>query len=318
MTNKLKNWEEISSHDWNSLLLGNGFSMNIHGGFSYKSLYESIIENGIWMYPCLSELFEKMNNNFEEVLSALYYAELVHMYNKPAISTLYRNVKEALIQALESSHVEYQKVPLQKVADALSNFREIYTTNYDLIPYWAFMDGHSHKFCDFFWGPSFDSYDTDIYDRKTPIYYMHGAIHLRINEHGSIYKVSTSRDRTIQDILNDSSIKERPLFITEGLYEEKHKRIMNNNYLHFCFTELERTTSNLVIYGHSLTRKFDGHILDALIKKPQKRKIAISIFSGLTEKEKALDIARFEKEFQSTEHELYFFESKSHPLSLQM
>lgn len=103
------------------------------------------------MYPHAQEIFEKVDTvNFEEVLRIIYHAYIVNFYNLDAIKSLYLNVRKSLIEAVNASHVTYGGVPALNINTQLRKFRSIYTTNYDLIPYWSVMKSNSDSFCDFF------------------------------------------------------------------------------------------------------------------------------------------------------------------------
>ena len=66
----LLDWQEIEGDNWKSLLLGNGFSMNIWERFDYNSLYEVAQSQDI--ETTLSQesiaLFDHIDSsNFEDV-----------------------------------------------------------------------------------------------------------------------------------------------------------------------------------------------------------------------------------------------------------
>ena len=194
----IEDWEEIRPHRFKALLLGNGFSIGISERFKYESLLGQVDQYEIPMYPMARDLFrdDKVNtHNFEEVLRVIYHASLVNFYNQEAIEQLYFNVQKSLIEAVSQSHVSYSDVPIETIAEELKEFRSIFTTNYDLIPYWSLMGALSFRgFCDYFWSSAceFDLSDTQIRGRKRPIYYLHGAIHLKTDPDGVVYKVTAS------------------------------------------------------------------------------------------------------------------------------
>ena len=108
---------------------------------------------------------------------------------------------------------------------------------------------------------------------------------------------------------------EFPLFITEGHYKLKKHRINENEYLRFCYESLIKQSGNLVIYGHSLSKEYDLHIVEAL-KNSNIAKIAISVYSGLSATAKKSFVAQINELFEHSGKELVFFESSSHPLNL--
>lgn len=317
----IKDWNEIKQYRFETLLLGNGFSIGISDRFKYESLLDQIDLFDIPMYPMARDLFreDKVNtHNFEEILRVIYHASLVNFYNQDAIKQLYFNVQKSLIDAVNQSHVAYSDVPIEAVADELKKYGSIFTTNYDLILYWSLMGAFSFRgFCDYFWsyGCEFDLSNTTIWDSKRPIYYLDGAVHLKTNPDGVVYKVTASEDRTLSDIISSKNMGNTPLFISEGKSEIKLRRIRENYYLGFCYDKLLRNNKNMVVYGHGLDKEYDEHILSALKKAPME-KLAFSVFSGLGAEQKEAFASNIRVYFSNTDKELHFFESDTHPLSM--
>lgn len=167
----IKDWKELEKLNWDSLLLGNGFSIGISKKFRYDSLLKKVDEDKIAMYPHARRLFDKDKigtTNFEEVLRVIYHAYLVNFYNLDAIKQLYFNVRKSLIKSVTNSHVSYADVPVDKVENALAGYSRIFTTNYDLIPYWSIMNSAFSGYCDYFWNGNceFKTSNTDIWDGK--------------------------------------------------------------------------------------------------------------------------------------------------------
>lgn len=315
-------WDEIKRHQFEALLLGNGFSIGISDRFKYESLLDQIDSLEIPMYPMARDLFreDKVDtHNFEEVLRVIYHASLVNFYNQDAIKQLYFNVQKSLIEAVNQSHVAYSDVPIEIVARELKKYRSIFTTNYDLIPYWSLMGVFSFRgFCDYFWssGCEFDLSDTDVWDSKRPIYYLHGAVHLKTDPDGIVYKVTASEDCTLSDIISSNSMGNTPLFISEGKSAIKLRRIRENYYLSFCYDKLLNCNKNMIVYGHGLDKEYDEHILSAIKKSPME-KIAFSVFSCMGLEQKKAFASNIRAYFSNTNKDLYFFESATHPLSTE-
>lgn len=314
-------WSDIENQSWESLLLGNGFSIGISPNFRYDSLLKVVDDQNINMYPHARSLFDENKigtTNFEEVLRVIYHAYLVNFWNVDAIKTLYFNVRKSLIKAVKSAHVNYEDVEAEKIQNALSSYRKIFTTNYDLIPYWSIMSNNFVGYCDYFWGDgsSFDPKDTDLFGSNTPIYYLHGAIHLRTEPDGTIKKVRATGETSIRNIIGEDNFDNIPLFISEGKSEIKLRRIRENDYLSFCYNKLIKLSGNLLVFGHGLDKEYDEHILSA-IKSSTVRKLAISVFSGMPQEDKNVFVSNITAFFAGTEIELYFFESDTHPLSLK-
>lgn len=316
----IKNWSDIASEGWDNLLLGNGFSIGISSNFRYDSLLDVVDNYRIKMYPHARELFERNRVgtvNFEEVLKVIYHAYLVNFWNTEAIETLYYNVRKSLIEAVNIAHVDFDDVPVIEIESALSDYNSIYTTNYDLIPYWSIMSNDFDGYCDYFWnsGVCFDANDTSIYGRKTPIYYLHGALHLRTNVLGITQKVRATGETSIKQIIGENSLRTIPLFISEGKSDVKLRRIRENDYLSFCYNSLMNLEDNLLVFGHGLDKDYDEHILSA-IKSSSINRLAVSVFSRMRPADKRVFISNINAYFADSKIEVVFFESDTHPLSL--
>lgn len=317
----IQEWKDIKEQGWNNVLLGNGFSIGISSNFQYGSLLSIVDEKNIKMYPDARKLFDidKIGTtNFEEVLRVIYHAYLVNYWNTNAIKSLYFNVRKSLIEAVNSGHVNYDDVDVKKIEGIFSEYNKIFTTNYDLIPYWSMMSKNFKGYCDFFWGEgnSFDLKDTEVRYHKTPIFYLHGAIHLKRESNGTIAKVKATGDTSIKNIIGENDINSIPLFISEGKSEMKLRRIRENHYLNFCYSQFTKQSDNLLVYGHGLDKEYDEHILNAIKLSPIK-KIAISVYSGQKQEYKNVFTSNIKAFFADSDKKLFFFESESHPLSLK-
>lgn len=317
----IKKWSDIDTHDWSNLLLGNGFSIGISSNFRYDSLLKVVDDKKIGMYPHARDLFNEHKigtTNFEEVLRVIYHAYLVNFWNVDAIKTLYFNVRKSLIEAVNCAHVDYESVDVQSVESVLSNYRKIFTTNYDLIPYWSIMSSNFYGYCDYFWndGCSFSPRNTEIWGNETPIHYLHGAIHLRTQPDGVTTKVRATGETSIKNIIGETDLKNIPLFISEGKSEVKLRRIRENDYLSFCYNRLMNLDGNLLVFGHGLDKEYDEHILKA-IKSSKVKRLAIGVFSGMTKEDKDVFVSNVNAFFAGSSIDIDYFESNTHPLSLQ-
>ncbi|MEM0675687.1 DUF4917 family protein [Dickeya oryzae] len=316
----IDNWDDIKKWSWDNLLLGNGFSIGVSPNFRYDSLLSVIDDKKVGMYPHARKLFSEDKigtTNFEEVLKVIYHAYLVNFWNIDAIKSLYFNVRKSLIEAVRIAHVDYNNVDVIKIEKALSNYRKIFTTNYDLIPYWSIMNNNFSGYCDYFWsdGCTFDPKNTELWGCVTPIFYLHGAIHLRTEPNGIIKKVRATGETSIKEIIDETDLNSIPLFISEGKSEIKLRRIRENDYLNFCYNQFINLSGNLLVFGHGLDTEYDEHILQA-IKSSSISKLAISVFSGMREENKTVFMSHIEEFFADSTFEIIFFESKTHPLSM--
>ncbi|WP_122613623.1 DUF4917 family protein [Pseudomonas viridiflava] len=320
ISSELLSWNSLSDSQWDTLLLGNGFSINIWEGFDYRSLLGVANQASLrpHLLPSSMGLFERLGTcNFEDVLRILYHAMLVDaQIGSPqgdAIQELYENTKNSLSAAINSAHVPPGFQGLESINVALSHYKKIFTTNYDLIPYWAIM-ADNRCFRDFFWGyeNSFDSKDVTVRSWVTCIYYLHGAVHLVEGPDGTTRKLVGGGFESLADLFDLNHPEQVPLIISEGNSGFKYSRIKRNEYLGFCFEEFSKLSGSLVVLGHSLHPSYDQHIVDA-IRLSSIRRIAIGVWPGMSD----LDIISFKARLhrENPNVELVFFNSQTHPLA---
>lgn len=315
----LLDWEEIAKDKWGSLLLGNGFSINIWKEFNYPTLFQ--VAQRPTVKPNLMQeslaLFEHLNStNFEDVLRILYHSKLVdEQIGSPQakqIDSLYSNTKNSLSAAVNYAHVPPDFRGLTELNSFFYKFDSVFTTNYDLIPYWSIMKD-SYGFRDFFWGVdnSFDLSDVSVPSDKTVVYYLHGAVHLVEKPDGTTKKLIGSGFERLSDLFDLDHPEQIPLMISEGSSGSKLSRIKKNDYLRFCNSRLKALKGNLVVIGHSLHQEYDQHILDA-IKSSNVERVAISVWPHMAR----IDIVSFKSRIMRELDglDLYFFNSETHPL----
>jgi hypothetical protein len=328
------------------LLLGNGASIALWPKFRYDSLFavaqdvskpEHLHEQDVAVFSTLE------TKNFEAVLSALIIAGRVWgIYDKPKediddLRATYRRVRTSLIRSVKEVHV-----PFDRVTDALkahlrevfASYSYVYSSNYDLLTYWAMMKDREH-FKDFFWGQDtesqrnlFDVTDTDLWEdgKKafTKVLFLHGALHLYKNHDGRTFKKLSGDDGNLLaqfDVREDAI----PLFISEGTSKDKLSAIARSDYLSFAYERFSKHRGSLVVFGHSLTPAFDQHLIDAMKKwkrydqrrrsfqvVPDRRVVAVSVrpdgdSNSIIEMKSRLGAAL-------PDYDLRFFDSRTHPL----
>ena len=321
-------FQEFDAHlqDWNALrattpfsglLVGNGASMALWPAFSYDSLFEKAQTTRNRPLG-LSELsvFKAMDTcNFEQVLSALKTTIKVNAaltISSSSPRNRYFAIKEALIHAVRSVHIPWKQVQaesLLRINQALGEYRSVYTTNYDLLNYWAIMQA-PQKFKDLFWNAdsTFDLGNTET--KGTRILYLHGGLHLVKNLDGSTRKL-TSSESTLLGSFAINTLGDVPLFISEGSAEDKLKAIRNSDYLSFCYSQLAEHHGALCIFGHGLGSQ-DKHIVQALLDA-QVKTLAISIYprsQAFIQHQKR----HYAGLFVGRDITLHFFDATSHPL----
>lgn len=317
VTGKLLSWSRFTSDTWPTLLLGNGFSMNLWDGFSYKSLFDSA-----FFTPPADALFAELDTtNFEQVLECIHHAKLTEDAlgtNTKRTVALYDEVRDTLFEEVTDSHVDWNdigKTRFDAIAAGVLAHDKVFSTNYDLTMYWSMLQGaKSSTWGDLFWNPGavFDRLNADRFDdRRTLVFYLHGAIHLWRNRAGVCGKWTSDRTNLL-DVLNNYSAtsNKQPMFVSEGTSRRKLASIRRSEYLTFCLTELEDDDSNTVVFGHGLGRE-DLHVIKALNRGPRRR-IAVSMHPARTEKKIQEEKARI---IAALQHQrVAFFDSTTHPL----
>ena len=94
----------------------------------------------------------------------------------------------------------------------------VYSTNYDLLLYWASMHNGGKGFLDYFWGvdSAFAISDTDIWlsrERWTRILFIHGGIHLRRLQGGGTRKALAAEGSLLEQVSTEYGTEESPLLI---------------------------------------------------------------------------------------------------------
>jgi len=322
----LKSWEEIKGQfDKSEILIGNGLSCAVWGKFQYTSLFEKScsIPNHPLSESDIQFFTEwEANGNFEKVLDNLLItkktSEILGQSNTSDVQILvrerYNNIRNALIEAVKEVHILWTGLRpnvLRSIREELKNYKCVYSTNYDLLIYWAIMSHpNPNPFSDCFRSHQFDITKTETSESLTRVLYLHGAIHLCRKMEVTEKLVNNSEENilnqfeTLWDIENNVT----PLFIAEGNSKEKKEAIRRSDYLSFAYSEFEKPKKFLVVFGHSLGDS-DMHLINT-IKAVKIPKIAISMRAHGSANE--LPMARLRDIFSSTS-DLLFFDSRSHP-----
>lgn len=262
-----------------SVLYGNGMSMTFNKEcFSYANLSDRVREQD----PEVTELLDNVikNDNLEEALLKISEATKVAKSVQceelfQCLEEKYKSVQESFIKAVNSLHPDFKSNSQRdKLHDFISSFGKVFTTNYDLITYWA-MSKKFDNFTDFFSRKNNENLEFDS-ERSAPthVYYLHGALHL-INKdyiyYGQTIKISSKNSSDSSEVLLNSISKiiksgSTPLFVAEGDSILKERRIQTNSYLRFCFNSLQTCkATSILIFGHSLSSS-DAHLFNAILQ----------------------------------------------------
>ncbi|WP_338526786.1 DUF4917 family protein [Pseudomonas batumici] len=314
----LEDWNALRAEiPFSGLLIGNGASRAMWQAFAYDSLFEKAQTTRNRPLG-LSELavFKALDtSNFEQVLSALKSTIRVNAaltISSSSPRNRYFAIKEALIHAIRSVHIPWKLVQpesLARINTELSRYRTLYSTNYDLLAYWAIMQA-PESFDDLF-RPDDSSFDLGATDSHgTRVLYLHGGLHLVKNLDGSTRKL-TSSESTLLGSFAVNTLGDVPLFVSEGNTQDKLKAIRHSDYLSYCYGQLAGHQDALCIFGHNLGEQ-DRHIVQALLDARIKT-LAISIYprsQAFIQHQKR----HFSQLFEGREVTLRFFDAKSHPL----
>jgi hypothetical protein len=316
-------FEEIQT-DWNGILIGNGASQAISKDFAYRSLYEKATSAEI-ANPLTEkdkEIFQQLNTrNFELVLSALAQAQAIggiFGFDQQCISDAYIRTRGALIEAVHGVHLEWSAIPedtLMSIHEALLAYSHVYSTNYDLLIYWAVMK-NPNGFKDYFFGDTSDLGDTDIWGKPTRLLFLHGGLHLYRSESSTTIKRKAGITGNLLADFGEPIQGKRviPLFITEGKSEDKRKAIYNNDYLAFAYSKFAHENGPLVILGQSLDESFDKHLIEA-IRSSARKTLGIGIYPPDYSPHTIGSIkGSWYAKFPGVD--LQFFDSRTHPLTM--
>lgn len=310
ISGRLRSWAAVDDGTWTSLLLGNGSSIAISPQFSYTSLRD---EANLGTDD--EQLFKELETaNFETVLSALRLTRIVcrqEGHGGADARQRYRDIRRALVRAVNKVHVDWTSLTTairRQMRAALLEFDTVYTTNYDLLAYWAVMTDRPSDFRDFFWGPdaSFDPDDVSTPTGITRILYLHGALHLYAQPDGGTAKLTAGGRNLLSRMAARTSTV--PLFVCEGHSRDKRIAIARSDYLSFANGEFGGDGAPLAIFGHSLGEQ-DAHLLPQ-IDKPARR-VAISIMPAPPN---AIIRRKAELKELLPNARLSYFDATTHPL----
>jgi hypothetical protein len=323
----LATWEQVADEGWSALLVGNGLSRHVWGRFGYPSLFDKARRDdgpGSLARADLN-LFKVLGTrNFERVLAelaaAIRMAEALGVDAAPYLDR-YQSIQRALGSAVQSVHISYSGIPgatLEAIGRVLQAQEYVFTTSYDLILYWAMHAVDYRDLCDCFWCEkhSFDPANSDVPDRRTPVYFLHGALHLVVMGPGVTRKLVHQNLRTLLDQFGrplEGDRQARPLLITEGSSQHKLQAIEGNDYLAHALDRLGKCDLPIVVFGSDLSEQ-DQHLVEAINRNPS-RPVAISIRKdGMSGREIRAVKAGLRAGLDA--EPLVFFDAATHPLGL--
>lgn len=320
-TPELSKWGDLPDDlKFSGILLGNGASRAIWDHFAYSSLYEVASEYipNHKLDDLDQGLFESLETtNFELVLAALATTSRVgRILTWDVSESLLRHerIRNALIESVHTTHIPWAAVSeevLEAISAELTKYHYIYSSNYDLLLYWAIMHNGPRGFVDFFWNShQFDIANTEVWTKSSEVFYLHGGIHLLRTPSGSAMKRTAGGDLNLLDQFG-RHIEDgyTPLFVSEGSSADKLRVIRGSDYLSFSYEALSQHRGPLLIFGHSLGDS-DSHLVHA-IKRSAADRIGFAVYPSSEDDiiaTKGHVVALFPNK------PLVFIDSTSHPL----
>ncbi|MGC5702802.1 DUF4917 family protein [Pseudomonas sp. NFXW11] len=318
----LEDWNALgTSLPFSGLLIGNGASRAVWEDFAYDSLFENArtVEEKPLGASELSVFDALQTRSFEQVLGALKTTSRVNKalaVSSAAPRNRYYAIKEALINSVHALHIPWRLVQAQSLAtinQELRRYPTVFTSNYDLLNYWAIQHA-PEGLDDLFQGaePAFDLGAART--SRTRILYLHGGLHLVRNLDGSARKMTSTEGTLLGNFAINNTLKtldDVPLFVSEGPVAEKLKTIRSSDYLSFCYQQLLDHQGALCIFGHNLGPQ-DQHLVQA-IRQSASSTLAISIYprsAAFIQHQKR----HYAKLFDGLDLELRFFDAKTHAL----
>ena len=300
------------------ILLANGFSIAGSENFNYRHLYaNSEIREDV------RKLFDNLKTyDFEIVIlrveHALQVAEILNPENASVFQ--YKNViahlKNCFARTITTIHPAYNAVfsgshgltlKLRSCGKFLSLFKNIFTTNYDLLLYWTVLDKSYLISKNDGFGRAEDTSTLQWQNLQgQSIFYLHGMLALIESKEGLVKRTQTYKQSLLEKIQADIKEGNYPLMVLEGTSQSKFSKIQSHPYLLYAYNELKKLTGDLFIFGHSLDDS-DDHIVKAIDKSTLKN-IFISVYAEEIS-ERAAFIKRAETKFKNKE--VYFFNAES-------
>ncbi len=275
-------------------LLGNGFSMAWNANtFGYGGLRQRADFSKLSVDP--NPLFDAIGApDFEKLIATLRAAAQL-LANYPGVSPVLTNqliqdadaLRDILAQVLAASHPERPSEltagQLHSARVFLSNFKRIYSLNYDLLLYWIIMQDCALEI------PKDDGFRTSedqddfvtwhpyVSSTSQTVYYLHGALH--IFEHAyelEKYTWKHKNVRLIEQIRAALSNEQYPLFVSEGSWQDKLTRVNHSHYLSKGMRSIAEIGGSLFCFGVSFSDN-DRHISSA-VSSSNVKKLYISVF----------------------------------------
>lgn len=294
----------VEPHPTIVLLLGNGASCAFSNTYAYSSLSEvakSALPGG------LQDLLDALGGDFEWAMEQVQ-AKIAGDELEAGVDALLATDEEqltkyigllrtALVRAIRDTNASLNAdfanaASLQAVTNKLDaawaflrQFRSVFTTNYDLLLYYALMRAYRRGELTG-WRDGFTIRDAlalrftkFLGGHYKEVFYLHGGLHLFTEIVApETHTKKWRRGGDAENPADQTSILARvelaleqgkfPLVVTEGTSAGKVALVAASPYLKLCHEVWKKLDGNVFVYGHSLSDR-DAHIMEELAKNPK-------------------------------------------------
>lgn len=319
-------WADIADNFNDALIVGNGGSRAVSPSFDYANLYAYGLTHGYIdskVEDIFNEFFPKNKpKDFERMLYRLWQADFVTQKlagKVPQIRDAYLAVRQALIKTVKGVHPDPTTLAgLVEIGAYLRHFKRVFSLNYDLIVYWAYIAAHSAARNSVVDGFINQEFTDDIasfaasYRASTLVLYPHG--NLTLYQTPATKKEKKVHREANQDLLAAISYRWRtgviPLFVSEAKSDQKAAAIAKSPYLSVVNNDvLPDSGPSVTIYGWSMSKQ-DVHILRRLGSGNYTR-AAVSIRPASPSAADTMAHARAELDAQASINDVVFFDAAS-------
>lgn len=270
-----------------TLLFGNGLSLRANLPFTWPDINRRA--STLVIGPRAKALLRALPNLMPE--DALQYLRGYPFMQGALETDEYTLLRNALVRAIADGHPPSQSAlpptMLQSISEFFIQFNALFTTNYDLLTYWAILTSPAHAMITDLFAPhqvlgpepqQILRYDAANFPTHIPLRYLHGALHL-VQRGPYVEKLSWIRSGVplIQQIHQRIAIGEAPAIIMEGSADRKWQRIHENPYLTDSYIAFHRIAGVLVTYGWGFNFQ-DQHLVDAILQNPNLMEIWIGVY----------------------------------------
>ncbi len=287
-----------------TLLFGNGLSLRARLPFTAEQINHQAA--GLNIGPRATALLQKLPKLMPE--DALRYLRGYPLTYDETEMSEYKLLRDAFAPAVALVHPRdqagLQVDTLSLISEFFIEFDALFTTNYDLLGYWAMMTDPARAYTTDLFAPHpapeserrwILQYGANHFSNRIPFRYLHGALHLA--RRGSIIE-KFSRTRLgvplIHQIRQRIKAGKLPMIVVEGSANRKLRRIQENPYLEDSYAVFCQLAGALVIYGWGFNLQ-DRHLVDAILRNQNLMEIWISMYGEVDSEENREMRARIDR-----------------------